>query len=68
MFKVIAVMGRDLKSWLNTFPFYVLVAFFFGVTGYFFWSGLSYFSLVSFQAATNPAMQVKGLNLTEGVF
>ena len=67
MSKVIAVMGRDLKSWLNTLPFYLLVAFFFGVTGYFFWSALSYFSLVSFQAATNPALEIRGLNLTDGV-
>lgn len=67
MSKVIAVCGRDLKAWLNTFSFYVLAVLFLGVTGYFFWSGLSYFSLVSFHVATNPAFEAQGLNLTEGV-
>jgi len=67
MTKVLAIAGRDVRSWLNAFSFYLLASFFFAVTGYFFWSDLSYFSLVSFQAATNPALEVKGLNLTEGV-
>ena len=67
MSKIIAVAGRDLKAWLNTFSFYILAAFFFSVTGYFFWSGINYFSLVSFQVATNPSLKVRGLNLTEGV-
>ena len=68
MSKVIAVAAKDFWSWANAFSFYLLAAFFLGMTGYFFWSGLSYFSLVSFQAATNPAMQVKSLNLNDGVF
>lgn len=68
MTQIIAIAKRDFKSWTSTFSFYVLAAFFLGLTGYFFWSGLSYFSLVSFQAATQPAMQINGLNLTEGVF
>ncbi len=67
MSKIIAIASRDLKSWLNTFSFYILAVFFLGVTGYFFWSGLSYFSLISFQAASNPSLEVRGLNLTEGV-
>ena len=67
MSKVVAIAGRDLKAWLSTFSFYLLAVFFFGLTGYFFWSGLSYFSLVSFQAATNPSVELRGLNLTEGV-
>ncbi|MBI4358279.1 MAG: ABC transporter permease subunit [Candidatus Omnitrophica bacterium] len=67
MSKIIAIARRDLTAWLHTFSFYLLAAFFLGVTGYFFWSDLSYFSLVSFQAASNPAVEVKGLNLTEGI-
>ena len=67
MSKIIALTSRDIKFWLNAFPFYLLTAFFLGVTGYFFWSELSYFSLVSFQAATNPDIQVRSLNLTENV-
>lgn len=68
MSKVIAIALKDFRSWVNAFSFYLLAAFFLGMTGYFFWSGLSYFSLVSFQVATNPTMQVRSLNLTEGVF
>ncbi len=68
MSKIIAISLRDFKSWTNHFSFYLLAAFFLGMAGYFFWSCLSYFSLVSFQVATNPTMHVKSLNLTEGVF
>ncbi len=68
MSKIIAISLRDLRSWMNNFSFYLLAGFFLGMAGYFFWSGLSYFSLVSFQVATNPATQFKNLNLTEGVF
>lgn len=68
MFKIFAVAGRELRSYFNSFSFYLLATFFFGVTGYFFWSNMSYFSILSFQAATNPASRVGGLNLMEGVF
>ena len=67
MFKTIAIARRDLNSWFYTSSFYFLATLFFALTGYFFWSNLSYFSLVSFQVATNPDLQVKSLNLTEGV-
>jgi ABC-2 type transport system permease protein len=67
MAKALAVCGRDLRSYLNTFSFYLLVMMFIGITGYFFWSTISYYSLLSFQASTNPAYVVNRLNLTEGV-
>ncbi len=67
MFKIIAITSRDLASWFHAASFYFLATLFFVLTGYFFWSDLSYFSLVSFQVATNPDLQVKSLNLTEGV-
>ena len=67
MSKVIAITFREIRLWLHTFSFYFLIAFFLALTGYFFWSSLSYFSLVSFHTATTPAVEVKGLNLTEGV-
>ena len=67
MFKTIAIAHRDLNSWFYHTSFYVLATLFFALTGYFFWSNLSYFSLMSFQVATNPELQVKNLNLTEGV-
>jgi len=65
--KVIAILERDLKSYLSTFSFYLILAFFSVLTGYFFWSGMSYFSLLSFQAASSPTAEIIGLNLTEGV-
>ncbi len=68
MSKIIAISLRDFKSWVHHFSFYLLAVFFLGMAGYFFWSCLSYFSLVSFQVATNPTMHVKSLNLTDGVF
>ena len=67
MFKTAAIGYRDLTSWFRTSSFYFLATLFFALTGYFFWANLSYFSLVSFQVATNPELQVKSLNLTEGV-
>jgi len=68
MLKALAIGGRDLKSYLNSFSFYLLAAFFLGISGYFFWSNLSYFSLVCFQAAANPESQLIELNLMERVF
>ncbi len=67
MFRALAIAWRDVFSNLNSFSFYLLLAFFFGVSGYFYWSCMSYFSLMSFQAATNPTAQVQGLNLIDGV-
>lgn len=67
MFKTAAIASRDLSSWFHAVSFYFLATLFFSLAGYFFWSDISYFSLVSFQVATNPDLQVKSLNLTEGV-
>lgn len=68
MSKVIAIASRDIASYLNSFSFYLVLAFFTGIAGYFFWSGVSYFSLVSFQAASMPSGSGEGLNLMEGMF
>ncbi len=68
MSKVIAIAWRDVASYLNSFSFYLVLAFFTGIAAYFFWSGVSYFSLVSFQAAATPSAAGQGLNLTEAVF
>ena len=67
MFRVLAIGWRDFSAYVRSFSFYLLCAFFLGVSGYFFWSALSYFSLLSFQVATNPQASVESLNLTEGV-
>src|SRR3989338_5274717 len=67
MFKWLAILKRDTDSWVHAFSFYLLAAIFLLMSGYFFWSGISYFSLVSFKVATNPTLRVSGFNLTEGV-
>jgi len=67
MLKAFAIGTHDFNTHVKSFSFYLLVAFFLGVSGYFFWSNLSYFSLISFQVATSPQADVRGLNLTEGV-
>ena len=68
MLKTLAITGREVKTSLNSFAFYLSVMFFLGVSGYFFWSNMCYFSLISYQVATNPAVQANRLNLTESVF
>jgi ABC-2 type transport system permease protein len=67
MLKIASIGLRDLLANLSSFSYYLLLTIFFGIAGYFFWSNISYFSLISFQAATNPRMQVQGLNLIDGV-
>lgn len=67
MIQLVAMARRDFEAYLKSFSFYLLIVFFLGITGYFFWSGVSYFSLISFQAATEPQTPIRGLNLIEGV-
>jgi ABC-2 type transport system permease protein len=64
---VLAIARRDLDAYLKSFSFYLLVGFFLGASGYFFWSGLSYFSLLSFQIGNAPQAEFAALNLTESV-
>ena len=67
MSAVLAIMNREIKSFTQTFSFYLLLAFFWGVTGYFYLSNLSFFSLHCFQAAVRPGTVPSGLNLVEWV-
>lgn len=68
MLKALAVCEREINTYLHSFSFYLTAVFFLGVSGYFFWSNLCYFSLLSYQAATNPAAQSNSFNLMEHVF
>ncbi len=61
-----AVFKRELYAFFASPIFYVVGAIFLILTGYFFYTSVAYFSLISFQAAQNP--QAGGLvNLNEMV-
>ena len=60
---------NEIKSYFTSPVAYVVITIFLIITGYFFYSLLGVFSMVSFQAETNPmlARQYNLLNLNESV-
>ncbi|MDX8403254.1 MAG: ABC transporter permease [Mariprofundaceae bacterium] len=63
------IYNRELKSYFSSLTAYVVIIMFLLVTGYFFYSLLTTFSIVSFQAQTDPmlAKQYQLLNINETV-
>ncbi len=61
-----AVYRKELYSFWSSPIFYVIAFVFFILAGYFFYSSLAYYSMVSFQASQNPFM-AQQLNLTSMV-
>ncbi|MFQ5581064.1 MAG: ABC transporter permease [Mariprofundaceae bacterium] len=63
------IYSRELKSYFNSLTAYVVIVMFLLVTGYFFYTLLTTFSIVSFQAQTDPmlAKQYQLLNINETV-
>jgi len=63
------VFRRELRSYFSSLTAYVVIVMFLLVTGYFFYTLLATFSVVSFQAQTDPmlAKQYQLLNITETV-
>jgi len=63
------IFKRELKSYFNSFIAYVIITMFLIITGYFFYSLLATFSVMSFQAQANPmiAKQYNLLNINETV-
>ena len=63
------VFKRELKSYFNSYIAYVVITMFLIITGYFFYNLLASFSVMSFQAQTNPmlARQYNLLNINETV-
>ena len=51
-----AVFKRELYTFFASPIFYVVGTIFLLLTGYFFYTSVAYFSLISFQAAQNPYM------------
>lgn len=69
MNRILAIFGRDFKSYYFSFMAYIVITIFLLLAGFFFSTSMSYFSFYSFQAASQPyfAQQQGGLNLTEMV-
>ena len=62
----VAVFKKEMRSYFASPVALVVFTIFLVIAGYFFYSILAYFSLVSTQASMNPAL-ARGLNVTEGV-
>jgi gliding motility-associated transport system permease protein len=66
---VVLIFKRELNSYFSTLIAYVAITMFLLITGYFFYTSLASFSVISFQAQSNPmvAKQYQLLNITETV-
>ena len=67
MSRLLAIFSKDLKSYFFSMTAYILVTFFLLLSGFFFSTALSYFSIYSFQLSAQPYLASQGLNLTEAV-
>lgn len=63
------ILNRELKSYFSSLTVYIVILMFLLMTGYFFYNLLATFSIVSFQAQTDPmlAKQYQLLNINETV-
>ncbi len=63
------IFRRELNSYFSTLIAYVAITMFLLITGYFFYTSIASFSVISFQAQSNPmvAKQYQLLNITETV-
>jgi ABC-2 type transport system permease protein len=62
----LAVFKKEMRSYFASPIAYAVFTIFLAISGYFFYTILTYFSLVSMQASMNPAFAT-GLNITEGI-
>ena len=62
----LAVFRKEMRSYFASPVAFVVFTMFLIISGYFFYSILAYFSLVSVQASMNPAF-ARGLNVTDGI-
>ncbi len=67
--RVALIFKRELNSYFSSLIAYVAITMFLLITGYFFYTSLATFSVLSFQAEINPmvARQYQLLNITETV-
>lgn len=61
-----AIYKKELRTYFASPIAYVVIAFYLLITGYFFYSNLAFFSLISFQAVQQPQL-LNQLNVNEGV-
>ncbi len=66
---VALIFRKEMKSYFNSLVAYVVITMFLLITGYFFYNLLATFSVVSYQAQSNPmlARQYQLLNINETV-
>ncbi len=66
---IFLILNRELKSYFSSLTVYVVIIMFLLMTGYFFYNLLATFSVVSYQAQTDPmlAKQYQLLNINETV-
>ncbi len=69
MRNIYLIFSKELKSYFTSPIAYVVITIFLIISGYFFYNILATFSLISFQAETNPiiARQYNLLNINESV-
>jgi len=63
---VLGVFKKEMRSYFASPVAYAVFTIFLLLSGYFFYSILTYFSLISMQASMNPALAT-GLNVTDGI-
>jgi len=61
------IFRKELASYFTSPIAYIVYGMFLIIVGYLFYSGISFFSILSFQSLNNPNL-AQGLNVTEGVF
>lgn len=64
--KIYPIFKKEIGSYFLSPIAYVVITIFLVLSGYFFYSSMAYYSLISLQAVQNPYM-VSGLNLTEAL-
>ncbi|HNV85353.1 MAG TPA: ABC transporter permease [Candidatus Omnitrophota bacterium] len=67
MSRVFAIFSKDVKSYFFSITAYIVITIFLTLSGFFFSTAMSYFSLYSFQASSQPYLSTEGLNLTDAV-
>ncbi|MFQ5848751.1 MAG: ABC transporter permease [Candidatus Methylomirabilales bacterium] len=61
-----AIFKKEMRSYFASPIAYAVSTIFLVITGYFFYTILTYFSLISVQASMNPGL-ASGLNVTDGI-
>lgn len=66
MMGVLAIFKKEMRSYFASPIAYAVFTIFLVISGYFFYTILTFFSLISMQASMNPGLAT-GLNVTDGI-